>query len=139
MKKIVNKNRLRIAIIFCCSAYIGLGGFTSYAACAHEWRNYGWDLGYSYYSATQCAHNYTSWRTCTLCGETELKMNHTTYESHQIVPYSAICNGQNQTIKGTCSNCQHGVTQTKKCPAAPHMNGQCPALPLSVKPEELIK
>lgn len=92
-----------------------------------------------YASETLCRHGYIDSHSCVKCGYEETTVVHSEFRAHEVVPYSATCNGKIQTIRGTCSACKHGIVQTKSCPAAPHANGQCTALPLNVQPEELVE
>lgn len=139
MKKL-KKGWRAAALLLCCVAFMGMHGVTALAACSHA----NWGSRAVYYpaephNATQCKKKYFIYAVCNVCGDEVLVDTGYKYISHNFKTSSVTCNGKHQTIRSVCTYCGYSKTEMKLCPAGPHANGSCPALPLSVGPEELIK
>lgn len=141
MEKIRNRWRCAAVLAACCVMCMVFSMPASAATCLHEWVITGtqWYNGEGFYfSETQCSYKYVSYVTCKRCGEVRISSPSYTYKAHSFKTYAATCNGKIQTHYMSCTNCKYTTTRTQICPAGPH-TGNCTALPVSVKPEELIQ
>lgn len=136
MKEFARKGcRIVALLLLCCVTCVVMPGINASAACNHGSKRLEMVYVGRQYNETSCWPAYDRYTICNSCGFKQYVGRVEGKVENHALGSTVTCDGKMQTRRTTCSKCNYTKRTTSSCPAGPHANGQCPALPLSVKPE----